>query len=188
MNEENNCVWESDYRCFVTSVTTITFYLLFDNVLSFHKKSEYLTIDEIRSLSVRFSIEIIIPVLTLDIFHIEASLVAQRYKKYACNVGAAGDVGLIPGLGRSPKGGHAAHSSILAWRMPGTEQPGRLQSIGLRRVRHDWSDLPCMHACTCFILNSEVKQCGSSEGSSSLEVLKTSHCLHIMSCIFSCTA
>ena len=34
--------------------------------------------------------------------------------------------------------GMATHSSILAWRMPWTEEPGRLQSIGLQRVRHDW--------------------------------------------------
>ena len=31
----------------------------------------------------------------------------------------------------------ATHSSILAWRIPGTEEPGRLQSIGSQRVRHD---------------------------------------------------
>ena len=31
----------------------------------------------------------------------------------------------------------AIHSSILAWRMPWTEEPGRLQSIGLQRVGHD---------------------------------------------------
>ena len=31
----------------------------------------------------------------------------------------------------------ATHSSILAWRMPWTEEPGRLQSIGLQRVRLD---------------------------------------------------
>ena len=30
-----------------------------------------------------------------------------------------------------------AHSSILAWRIPSTEKPGGLQSIGLQRVRHD---------------------------------------------------
>jgi len=30
----------------------------------------------------------------------------------------------------------ATHSSILAWRIPWTEEPGRLQSIGLQRVRH----------------------------------------------------
>ena len=31
----------------------------------------------------------------------------------------------------------ATHSSIFAWRIPGTEDPGRLQSIGLQRVGHD---------------------------------------------------
>ena len=35
----------------------------------------------------------------------------------------------------------ATHSSILAWRIPGTEEPGRLQSVGLHRVGHDWRDL-----------------------------------------------
>ena len=35
----------------------------------------------------------------------------------------------------------ATHSSILAWRIPRTEEPGGLQSIGSHRVRHDWSDL-----------------------------------------------
>ena len=32
----------------------------------------------------------------------------------------------------------ASHSSILAWKIPWTEEPGRLQSMGLQRVRHDW--------------------------------------------------
>ena len=32
----------------------------------------------------------------------------------------------------------APHSSTLAWEIPWTEEPGRLQSIGLQRVRHDW--------------------------------------------------
>ena len=31
----------------------------------------------------------------------------------------------------------ATHSSILAWRIPWTEEPGGLQSIGVQRVRHD---------------------------------------------------
>ena len=38
-------------------------------------------------------------------------------KESACNVG---DLGLIPGLGRSPGEGTATHSSILAWRTPWT--------------------------------------------------------------------
>ena len=33
----------------------------------------------------------------------------------------------------------AAHSSLLAWRIPWTEEPGRLQFVGLQRVRHDWA-------------------------------------------------
>ena len=33
--------------------------------------------------------------------------------------------------------GMATHSSILAWRIPQTEEPGRLQSRGLQRVRHN---------------------------------------------------
>ena len=35
----------------------------------------------------------------------------------------------------------ATHSSILAWRIPGTEEPSELPSMGSHRVGHDWSDL-----------------------------------------------
>ena len=35
----------------------------------------------------------------------------------------------------------ATHSSVLAWRIPWTEKPGRLQCMGSHRVRHDWSNL-----------------------------------------------
>ena len=103
-------------------------------------------------------------------------------KQSTCNVG---DMGLIPGLGRSPEGGHgnplqfsclenpmdrggwqaavhgveksqtglsdftftfhfhalekemAAHSSVLAWRIPGTGEPGGLPSMGSHRVGHN---------------------------------------------------
>ena len=55
-------------------------------------------------------------------------------KESACN---AGDQGLIPGSGRSLKKGMATHSSILVWRIPWTEEPGRLQSMEPQRVRHD---------------------------------------------------
>ena len=53
------------------------------------------------------------------------------------NAGNTRDAGLIHGLGRSLEKGMAAHSSILAWRIPWTEEPGRLQSMGLLRVRYD---------------------------------------------------
>ena len=58
-------------------------------------------------------------------------------KESACSAGATGDVGLIPGSGRSPGGGMATHPSILAWRIPWTEKSGGLQSIGSQRVGHD---------------------------------------------------
>ena len=41
--------------------------------------------------------------------------------------------------------GMATYSSILAWRIPWTEEPSGLQSIGSHRVRHDWSDLAHTH-------------------------------------------
>ena len=47
------------------------------------------------------------------------------------------DAGSIPGLGRSPGGGHAIHFSILAWKIPWTREPGGLQSIGSQRAGHD---------------------------------------------------
>ena len=39
----------------------------------------------------------------------------------------------------------ATHSSILAWRIPWTAEPGRSQSMGLQRVGHNWSDLAYTH-------------------------------------------
>ena len=40
----------------------------------------------------------------------------------------------------------ATHSSVLAWRIPGTGEPGGLPSLGSHRVRHDWSDLAAVAA------------------------------------------
>ena len=50
-------------------------------------------------------------------------------KASACNVG---DLGSIPGSGRSPEKEMATHSSILAWRIPWTEELGGLQSTGCK--------------------------------------------------------
>ena len=41
----------------------------------------------------------------------------------------------------------ATHSSVLAWRIPGTGEPGGLPSMGSHRVRHYWSDLAAAAAC-----------------------------------------
>ena len=55
-------------------------------------------------------------------------------KESACN---AGDLGSSPGSGRAPGEGNTPYSSILAWIIPWTEEPGRLQSMGLQRIGHD---------------------------------------------------
>ena len=63
-----------------------------------------------------------------------ASLVAQMVKASAYN---AGDLGLIPGSGRSLEKEMATHSNTLAWKMPWKEGPGGLQSMGSLRVGDD---------------------------------------------------
>ena len=54
-------------------------------------------------------------------------------KEYVCS---AGDLGLIPGSGRSLGEGNGNHSSTLAWTIPWTEEPGGPQSMGSQRVTH----------------------------------------------------
>ena len=68
-----------------------------------------------------------------------ASLVAQTTKNQCGNVGS------ILGLGKYPEKGTATHSSILAWRIPWTEEPGLLQSMGLQRVGHNWATFTFTH-------------------------------------------
>ena len=50
-----------------------------------------------------------------------------------CNTGDSGDTGSNPGSGRSPEEGNATHSSILAWEIMWTEEPGGLQSMGSQK-------------------------------------------------------
>ena len=46
---------------------------------------------------------------------------------------SAGDMGLIPGSERSPEEGNATYPSILAWEIPWTEEPDRLQSLVIKK-------------------------------------------------------
>ena len=48
------------------------------------------------------------------------------------------------------KKGIATHSSVLAWRIPGTGEPGGLPSMGWHRVRHNWSNLAAAAADSIF--------------------------------------
>ena len=58
-------------------------------------------------------------------------------KNTPANAGDIRDAGLTPGLGRSLAEGNSTHSSTLACKIPWTEEPGGLQSMGSLRVRHD---------------------------------------------------
>ena len=60
--------------------------------------------------------------------------------------------------------GMATHSGIPAWRIPWTEEPDRLQSIGLQKVGHAWSDRACMHM--------HVYICAFLSGSMSLAIFR----------------
>ena len=66
----------------------------------------------------------------------EASLMVQRVK----NLPAMQEI-QVRSLGQEDPllEGMANHSSILAWRIPWTKEPGVLQSMELQSVRHDWA-------------------------------------------------
>ena len=76
-----------------------------------------------------------IPGIVLVLSFFRASLVAHLVK----NPPAMWETWVWSLSGEDPlEKGMATHSSILAWRIPWTEEPGRLQSMGSQRVRHDW--------------------------------------------------
>ena len=59
-------------------------------------------------------------------------------KESACQFRRLRRCKFSPWSGRSPGGGNGNYSCILAWKIPWTEQPGRIQSMGSQRVEHNW--------------------------------------------------
>ena len=57
-----------------------------------------------------------------------ASQVVLGVKNSPANAGDLSNGGSIPGSGRSPGGGHGTHSTVLAWKIPWTEEPGSYSS------------------------------------------------------------
>ena len=55
----------------------------------------------------------------------------------------------------------ATHSSVLAWRIPGTGEPGGLSSMGSHRVGHDWSDLAAAAASVVWWVLVTLYHCAS---------------------------
>ena len=90
----------------------------------------------------------------------------------------------------------ATHSSTLAWKIPWTEKPGRLQSMGSHRAGHDWSDLALAILEKCIFLQFRklkskiMVPSGLVSGGSSLPGLKMvafSLCVHLIFPLCSCT-
>ena len=79
-------------------------------------------------------------------------------RETACNAGDAGDMSSIPGSGRSLEEGMATHSRILAWRIPWTEEPGGLQSIGRKEL-----DMTKATECSTVLRWAKYLQCGCIE-------------------------
>ena len=121
--------------------------------------------------------------------HTHVSLVAQMvYNLSPMQKGLAS----IPGLVRPLEKEMATHSSILAWRIPWTEEPGGLQSMGSQRVRCNWAtNMPPPHTyirmcvCVCvFVFGvcvskqldlcvSDYLQCGTYTNSHMTHIDKT---------------
>ena len=72
----------------------------------------------------------------------------------------------------------ATHSSVLAWRIPGTGEPVGLPAMGLHRVGHDWSDLAAAAAIkgkAWWIILHKIKNFWSLEDSIKWKGKKASH-------------
>ena len=67
----------------------------------------------------------------------QASQVALVVKNLPANAEKTGHLGSIPGQEDPLEEGTATYSSILAWEIPWTEEPGGLPSMGSQRVGHD---------------------------------------------------
>ena len=89
-------------------------------------------------------------------------------KNPLANAGNTGDVGDLggrsSGMGDALEEEIAAHTSILAWKLPWTEEPGGLQTVGLQRVEYHWATEPT----SVITLKKEHKRLSISENMPSL--------------------
>ena len=97
-------------------------------------------------------------------FMLIIGLPRRHYGKEApASAGDVRDARSIPRWGRSPGGGMATHSSILAWRIPRTEEPGELKFIGSLRVGHGWGNIQAYadNNHSFFLMSNSVEIRGS---------------------------
>ena len=113
--------------------------------------------NNITKISLRSLIQLLILPLLLCTYspcQYWSSLVAQMVK----NLPAVHET-WVRSLGQEDplEKGMTTHSSIRAWRIPGTEEPGGLQSMGLQRVGHDWvTNVFTFSVCACQSQSSSL--------------------------------
>ena len=73
----------------------------------------------------------------IDVYIVKGFPDGSEGKESVCNAGDTEDAASIPGLRDPLEEEMAPHSSILAWEIPWTEEPGGLQSLGSQRVGHN---------------------------------------------------
>ena len=71
----------------------------------------------------------------------------------------------------------ATHSSVLAWRIPGTGEPGKMLSMGLHRVGHNWSDLAAAAAAELFSEKGNIYHLGGIRIALSISTSEPCLCL-----------
>ena len=104
---------------------------------------------ELPALYSKFPLATHFPYGKVYVLGTSASQLAPVVKNLPTNTGDKRDVVSIPGLGRSPAGGH--HNPLQYSCLENTRdgEPGGLPSMGSHRVRHDWSDLAAAAAAWC---------------------------------------
>ena len=107
------------------------------------------------------------------------------------NAGDIRDAGSIPGSRSSLEEGMATHSSILAWRIPWTGEPGKLHTATVsQRVRHEWSALACTQGqngkplsvqFSCSVMSNSLWPDGLKHAQVSLSITNSQSLLKLMS-------
>ena len=101
-----------------------------------------------------FFFKVIVPVYKHLVSSVFWHFRGIRGKESTCS---AGDLALIPGWEEPLEKGMAPYPKSLAWRIPWTEEPGRLQSMGSQRVGHD---LHFLNILAVFWIVYSVSHCG----------------------------
>ena len=135
MNKQTNCgssIWITNMQSLFLFV--IFFLLLYHHYCYFELWIKLYIVTYIWFIVI---IWIFIPKMTSNFFAISWAISGGSEGNVSAH--NAGDPGSIPGSGDPLEKEMATHSSALAWKIPWTERPGRLQSMGSQKVVHDWA-------------------------------------------------